>query len=267
MTILIFSGGSTKAPLHVGVFGAIQEKIEDKSIKPVTALLGNSAGAIIAACIALGYDYTKLYKLALTLDFSTLLESSIKETITNIFISNYLNSGEKCEQFFEGLFGDITFGDIKLPLYLMTHCLNDRSYRILSADSCPELKLSKAVRMSMSVPLLFKPVEYDDKFYIDGGVSKDFPVDLANDFYIGHLIQNPVRQNWKDTYLLDFGLSLIDQLIQSNVETSIKLAHKNGIIIRTNYSLPTTQFKVDWAQKEEMIRLGYNNAKGVLECL
>ena len=33
----------------------------------------------------------------------------------------------------------------------------------------------------MLLPLLFKPMEYDNKCWIDGGVINNFPIDYCND--------------------------------------------------------------------------------------
>ena len=40
----------------------------------------------------------------------------------------------------------------------------------------PDLSLYKAIRMSISIPFYFTPVEYNGNLYVDGGCVDDFPL-------------------------------------------------------------------------------------------
>lgn len=42
-----------------------------------------------------------------------------------------------------------------------------------------EASLATAMRASMSIPSVFKPVEYNDVLLVDGGILNNFPVDVA----------------------------------------------------------------------------------------
>lgn len=80
-TSFVFSGGSTKVPLHIGAIRAIEES----GLKPI-AYYGTSAGAIVSACLAYGWRYSDLYKLALSLDFVSLLKSKFIDLVDQIYL-------------------------------------------------------------------------------------------------------------------------------------------------------------------------------------
>ena len=46
--------------------------------------------------------------------------------------------------------------------------------RVFSDGSLPQ-----AMRASMSLPGVFAPIEIDDRLYVDGGLVRNLPVDVA----------------------------------------------------------------------------------------
>ena len=47
---------------------------------------------------------------------------------------------------------------------------------ILSADATPDLPVVDALSMSMCVPILYRPVQYKEGVYVDGGILNNSPV-------------------------------------------------------------------------------------------
>lgn len=259
---LVLSGGSTKIPLHVGALMAIDEK---KII--FDSIYANSAGSIIGSLLASNYTVNQIYYIILKTDFSKLAYQSLPDKLINIFSGISLVPGDRLLSFFYEIFGPRTLSDVVVDLNLMTHSLDDRSYVILNKANFPTLSLALAVRASVSMPLFFDPIKIGDKYFIDGGISKDFPVDLvpSDQEFIGHLIQNTNDKNaWINKNIIQFGLSLIGQFIQSNVEESIRDCKAKGIIIKSEYNLSMTKFSIDNFEKIAMINLGYDNTKTAL---
>ena len=79
---------------------------------------------------------------------------------------------------------DITFlqiyTDFGKNIVIPVVCIQTKQVLYLSKDTFPHLKLWKAIRMSMSVPFLFKPYVYKGLSYVDGGIKHNFPIDLYN---------------------------------------------------------------------------------------
>jgi NTE family protein len=102
-------------------------------------------------------------------------------------MNNYgLETGNKIQLFIRLLLkkktgiDDITF----LQLYKNTGkhlvitatCLNDRKLELFDYINSPHLSIAKAIRMSISLPFIMQPVQYNNKLYIDGGILNNFPL-------------------------------------------------------------------------------------------
>lgn len=252
-TALVLSGGSTKLPLHVGALKALRGKHFDK-------IYSNSAGSILAGLLAIGYDYDRIFRLIMDIDFPGLVHNSFIDKMGRAFGSSLsFVPADRVEALYQKIFQNVEIGDVNTDLYIMTHSLQDNTYKIISKDTYPNMPIWLAVRMSSSVPLLFNPVRYLGKLYVDGGLSKDFPVDLVSitDSYIGHLIEGGTFKEPQNILQMAFGA--LDQLVNSNVKESMRIAHKNGIICRSNWNAHWSQFNIDLAAKIQMIKVGCNN--------
>lgn len=85
--------------------------------------------------------------------------------------------------------GEISMGQLKrlrqkypelgiLDVLLTATDLHDGSQRVLTAEADEDLPLYKAVRMTMSFPGGFMPVEYEGRWYADGGISNNYPMEV-----------------------------------------------------------------------------------------
>tara|TARA_B100000575_G_C22945745_1_gene547180 strand:- start:312 stop:800 length:489 start_codon:yes stop_codon:yes gene_type:complete len=65
----------------------------------------------------------------------------------------------------------------KINLVLKT--TNITKYRIeyINHESDPELSMIDAIRMSSSIPLIFKPITYKNQLYVDGGLCGNYPIE------------------------------------------------------------------------------------------
>ena len=108
------------------------------------------------------------------------------------------------------------FDDLPIPLRIITTDLNTGQ-----AVAMKEGDLAKVITASVAIPTLFEPVEIDNRLYVDGLVSRNFPViDVINmgaDIIIGSDVGNEVKDK-KDYNIL----SVLNQLvaIQSASSTS-----------------------------------------------
>ena len=66
--------------------------------------------------------------------------------------------------------------DTRIPFAVVTTD-RDTGERVVLREG----NLRKAIRASMSIPLIFEPVEYNGKTLIDGGVSETVPVQTAKE--------------------------------------------------------------------------------------
>ena len=100
------------------------------------------------------------------------------------------------------------------------------------------MKINTALSASMAFPLLFKPINIEDKIYIDGGAMYNYPLSIClnkkkcnEDEILGFRnIWKSKREDLKNSSSLEFAGALINK-IHSTLENNIRQPNiKNEII-------------------------------------
>jgi NTE family protein len=162
---LALGSGGIKGLAHVGVIKTLL-----KHNVPIDFIAGSSIGAWVAAFFGLFQDIEKLedYTLNKRRDkFYVFLEPTLQ---------GGLIKGEKMEKLLNGWFMGKSFGDTKIKVAALATDLISGQSVVLNQGS-----LAKAVRASMSIPTLFKPVTYGDQLLIDGGSSNPVPDNVVRE--------------------------------------------------------------------------------------
>jgi NTE family protein len=154
--------GSARGWAHIGVLRTLTEA----GIKP-DFIAGCSVGAFVGAAyavgrldqvesFALGIDRRRMFKLA---DFG---------------LRGGLIKGERINEVFREQFVESEFSDLPIPLAAVATDLHTGQEVWLR-----EGKVSDAVAASIAVPGLFRPVQRDDRYLVDGSVVNPIPVSLC----------------------------------------------------------------------------------------
>ena len=156
---LCLSGGGARGLAHLGVLQALDELgVEPKMIT------GTSAGAIAGSLYALGIPPKKKKKKVRTKSMFDVFKLAIGKS--GFSEMTYLR------KIFEDTCHDDDFSELKIPFVA---CVSElRSGR---AEMISEGSVIDAVVASASIPILFEPVEKDDKLYVDGGVLNNMPIE------------------------------------------------------------------------------------------
>ena len=168
---LALGGGAILGAAHIGVLKALEER----DIKP-SIISGTSIGALVGSLYAFGKSWEEIKDLALRLKWMD---------VTQISLSTYgLLSLDKIDKLLKKEIGSLAIEEAELPLALV--CTDIQSGdKIVKAEG----PLSPAVRASMSIPGIFKPVIIDDQMLVDGGIVENVPIPTARtlgaDFVIG----------------------------------------------------------------------------------
>jgi NTE family protein len=93
-----------------------------------------------------------------------------------------LLGGDKIWRLLNDIFGDRTFGDVPAELYIGATDFSNGERVILNSG-----KICDAVRASISVPMVFEPFYHAQlkRWLVDGGLTQNFPLDLAMERYRG----------------------------------------------------------------------------------
>lgn len=149
--------------VHVGVIQTLM-----KHDIPIDYIAGSSIGAWVGAHYALFGDVEKL------------AEDTIgkrKEKLRALFEPSFrggLVRGNKVERLLTVFFQDKSFSDLRLPLSVVATDLTEGRQVVFT-----EGKLAPIVRASMAVPTIFRPVTYDGRLLVDGGVTNPVPDDVV----------------------------------------------------------------------------------------
>lgn len=180
---LVFSGGGVDGLSFIGCVRWLEEAGQLDRLRTV---VGCSAGSMIALMLALGMTSRDMEELALRgIEEGSLTEIDIGGIMTLMDrlglddgsrIIDLLRSEVKKRS---GTCDDLTFLELtKLTGICLMVCvtnLEDACREILSVDTAPDLGILEAVRMSIAIPLVFQPVRWKGKTYVDGGVTEHCP--------------------------------------------------------------------------------------------
>ena len=250
----------------------MQDLYDKEKLKNINIYCGTSIGAVISLLLLIDYKPIDIYNVLKEINFEILFDYDIENILDDNYFGVY--SSDKIIYIIGMLIKNksisvhITFRQlyekINKKIIITGVCLNDISLHLFSYESNPNMEVLTAIRISMSVPIIFKPVKFENKIWIDGGCLNNFPIDLFDDclenvigIYLGtNEIENiETFQNVKDYF------SQITKCLFKNVfKFNIKKYEKYIIYLNTD--------KTDWAiNKQEKIKLynfGYNFDKNYL---
>ncbi len=176
---LALGSGSARGLAHIGVLKALKED----NIK-IDMIAGSSIGALVGAYFAKYQDIKGLEEITLNMDFKKL----IRLADPNFFLlSKGFIRGKKVEEFLEIILEDMDFKDLKIPLSVVSTDIETGEEVIINTGS-----VVKAVRASISLPVIFTPVAFGNKFLIDGGVANPIPADILKKSGMDYIIASNV---------------------------------------------------------------------------
>ncbi|MCL2596514.1 MAG: patatin-like phospholipase family protein [Paludibacter sp.] len=276
---LVLSGGGAKGIVHIGVIKALEE-----NNIPIDYVVGTSMGAIVASLYAIGmtpdemvtllksdafhrwskgilnekekYFYFNTDKRPSFLDIPFHFDIKSLDSINiQAEIPSYLVSSKQMNLAFLELFSQAStvaqgnFDKLFVPFRCLASDVYTKKSVVLSGGN-----LGDAVRTSMSIPLVYKPIEVDSQLLFDGGLYNNFPVDvMEKDFSPDYIIGSDVYKALEKPKLND----VVSQM--TNMLMSIKrynLKDKDGIIFRFD----TRKYNMlDFSKVDELVKMGYDS--------
>ena len=118
-----------------------------------------------------------------------------------------------------------------------------------------QLEVCKLLLMTTAIPIFFKPILYENCYYIDGGLSGNLPIeaiDPIKDNYLGIYISGNKEINFKnEEYPI---LSFLNKMLTVS-STKLDSYLDKCIVLEMNEA--STNFDITNEQKEKMIDFGY----------
>lgn len=160
---LALGSGAFRGFAHIGVLKSLI-----KHNIPIDYLTGASIGAWVAAYYAVSQDIKKLEN-----DFASSPVDNLPMLFDFSLVGGFIGGGKVNGVLEKGL-KHRTFASLKTPLKIVaTELVSGQPYVFESGD------VARAVRASVSVPLVFKPLSHQGKLFVDGGLSNPVPCGLV----------------------------------------------------------------------------------------
>ncbi len=170
---LVLSGGGARAYAHLGVVRALRE-----ANVPIDLVGGASMGAIVAACVAMGWS-----------------DQEIEDRIRRAFVASNplgdyvlpvvaLSAGERVGERLQEHFGEVLIEDLAAPFFCVSTDLIAGAQYTHRAG-----RLREALRATISLPGILPPVVAGaNRLLVDGAVLNNFPVDIMRETHSGAIL-------------------------------------------------------------------------------
>ena len=194
---IVFAGGGFKGWAYIGTLKALKEYIPFENIEQI---VGVSIGSVFGLLYLLQMDSDFLLDFIMNLNFKELIDIDID----SILVNQSLLQGDTFTGVLRSLLSfkidpDITFGELKryTKILFTVNALNitDSKLEYFNSSLTPDVKVIDAIRASCSIPFLFPSYCINGKYYFDGGIINNCPVEILDElstiaFDVSH--DNPV---------------------------------------------------------------------------
>lgn len=239
---LVLSGGGARGAAHIGVL-----KVLEEMRIPVHAVVGTSMGSLVGGGYAAGLPAAELERRVTQVDWDVLFNDDPprkqwparrKEASANptwdfslgvrdggVRLPKGAISGQKVQLFFNDLVKGVErvqrFDDLPIPFRAVATNLENGEMAVFEDGPLPV-----AMRASMSVPGVFAPMEWQDHIYVDGGLVRNLPIDVAHELDVDVIIAVNLGSGYLPREQLGTILGVTGQMIailtEQNVKTSLK---------------------------------------------
>jgi NTE family protein len=286
----VFSGGGVKG---IAIIGAVKA-IEDKGFT-FKRVAGTSAGSIIAALVAAGYNSDEIYKMMDEINLKDFLD--LRKTLLPApfgkWVLLYWRLGLYKGNVLEGwiaeklaLKGIRTFNDLSPnQLRVIASDLTNGRLVVLPNDlpkygiPIETFSIAKAIRMSCSIPYFFEPVKIKSvdgsNVMVDGGVLSNFPMWLFDQENVKKvrpvlgikLTSDGSSQPPKNK--INNAIQMFEALFETMKDAHdaryISRKHEKNIIFIPTKGVLTTEFDLSEERKQALFHVGEQAANEFLK--
>jgi NTE family protein len=262
---LIMGGGGVRLSAYVGALSAFRDM-------GVTfgAVAGASAGSIVGALVAAGWPVDRIYAKLLETDFGTFKDISI----WGLLLEGGIYSGNAFESWVEEQVQGARFRDLPHDLFVISVDLLGHRPVFFSRANTPDLAVSRAVRCSMAIPWVWRPLRSEGRLLADGQLLPWIPAGLEM------LRASPGAEGASRTMMLrlssrktkdipdkrvlwpwDFAKILLETMLTALENQRVPgPLWQDTILIQTD-RVHTLQLSISRQDKEYLFQCGYDQAK------
>lgn len=195
--ILALSGGGCKAVAEIGVLRSFE-----KHGITIDGIVGTSMGSTVGALYCAGVSVDEIERMFLD---DTMQKAMLKGAVLSVVTRPikplaYIFTGRPYAGITSGT-GYLkllqkklpaTFSELKIPFAAVVTNLTDGETTVLAKGDLP-----RSVLASNCIPTLYRPMEIDNKLYVDGGLKANLPSNIAQsmgaEIVVAALVDNAVK--------------------------------------------------------------------------
>ncbi len=250
---LVLSGGGARGLAHIGVLQVLEQLRV-----PVDCIIGTSMGALVGGTYAAGVAPGRMRTIVENTDIGDLFvdeppRSQIPQRLKRddykplfeitfgfndgrVQLPQGASAGYKFELFLRELVGpgasvsDLGFDELPTPYRAVATDLETGAMKVFDKGDLP-----KVMRASMSLPAILAPIEIDGRYYVDGGLVRNLPVDIARslcgDVIIAVNLGTPLKSIDELGSVIGVAGQSMNLLTEQNVARSLAELTDNDILI------------------------------------
>lgn len=237
---LIISGGGPTGLLSYGAIKSTHKR-NVWSLDGIESIYASSIGAFIACIITLGFDWDTIDSYLIERPWSDsfdIIQTDILEMIhnkgidgENIFqlcIEPLLKAKDIPINITMSEFYNITCIELVFTVTEL-NCNRNMTFETISHHNYPNMTLIQAIASTTAYPMLFKPILYQDKCFIDGGLLHNLPINVCLE-----------HSNFKMDEVLAFGIKQPTSMIHSIQSSSTFLEYIRMVMNKCHKTLDSS---------------------------
>lgn len=282
---IVASAGGLNTLSTLGIIQFIKEH----NIR-ITACAGSSGGSFPLAAFCAGIDLRTLNSERIAKELSEsffdpdrkglaisifnflayVIGIKIKDPLMGIRAMGYFK-GDGLFQLLKEKFGNLTFRDTLIPLYVPAWNITEKQTDLFHRDGLNPT-LAEAIRMTSSIPLVFRPYNYNNCLYWDGGITSSLPVKelleqqpgisfviLVDTVSGNDLVMDPLKKSMSLLHALnDIVVGVQNTQIQESIDYAVNKLGEDNVLILTP---PHRYGWSDFSQIPEIVADGYQLTK------
>ena len=278
---LVLSGGGARGLAQIGVI-----RVLEKYNIPIDLIVGNSLGSVVGGLYASGYTTAEIESIAVNTNWAELLSFTEETKRTDLFVGQKqtqeegyffvrfnglepvipasISTGQRLLNFFSYLalqalyHPNPKFDDLKIPFRAIATDLISGDRIVLERGS-----IAEALRASVTVPLLYSPIEKDSMFMVDGGLRSNIPTDVARSLGCDVVIVVNSTSSMRKPEQMKAPWEIADQIMTIMMQESNRDQLSRADVVIT----PASRERIvsDFSELDSLIRTGELAAESQIE--
>ncbi len=245
-TALVLSGGGAKGLAHIGVLRVL----DSLGIVP-DFIIGTSIGSLVGALYASGYSGSQIDSIVRTSPGGTIIHTfdpttprvlgtkqpmltyaegeGVSGLQTNALNEREVNALLEEKLFMGNLRARGNFDSLPIPFRAVATNLRTHKAVVLGEGDLP-----RAVRASISIPIVFTPIYMNGMYLVDGGLAANVPVAIARELGAERVIVSDLSVPQSDTIPLFSSDAVMSRLMDYLADQPLPPMGPEDILIKFN---------------------------------